>query len=112
MNIAALLVELYGRVPPLAEQAVVGLDVDTLTRPPAPGTNTIAWLVWNVARVQDPHVAELLGADQLWTEGPWPGSFGLDPEPSNNGYGHSFEDVLTVRPTGPDALTDYLGAVS
>jgi hypothetical protein len=112
MDVAALLVELYGRVPPLAEQAVDGLDVDTLTRPPWPGANTIAWLVWHVARVQDHHLAELLSADQLWTEGPWPDSFGLDPDPANNGYGHSLEDVLAVRPTGADALTDYLGAVS
>ncbi len=112
MDIAALLVELYDRVPPLAEQAVDGIDVDTLTRPPTPGANTIAWLVWHVARVQDHHVADLFGADQLWTEGAWSGSFGLDPNPANIGYGHSFEDVLAVRPTGADALTDYLGAVS
>ncbi len=112
MDIAALLVELYGRVPPLAEEAVDGLDVDTLTRPPVPGANTIAWLVWHVARVQDHHIAELLSADQLWTEGPWPSHFGLDPDPANNGYGHSFEDVLGVRPTGADALIDYLSAVS
>jgi hypothetical protein len=112
MNIAALLVELYGRIPPLAEQAVDGVDVDTLTRPPSPGANTIAWLVWHVARVQDDHVAELLGAEQLWTEGAWPASFGLDPDPANNGYGHSAEDVLAVRPITAEALTHYLGAVS
>lgn len=79
MNIPALLVELYGRIPPLAEQAVDGVDVDTLTRPPSPGANTIAWLVWHVARVQDHHVAELIGADQLWTEGAWPASSASTP---------------------------------
>jgi len=41
----ALLLELYGRIPPLAHDVVDGLDLDALTRAPAPGANTIAWLV-------------------------------------------------------------------
>lgn len=112
MDIPSLLLEIYGRVPPLAEQAIDGLDVDTLTRPPSPGANTIAWLVWHIARVQDHHVAELLDTDQLWTEGDWAGRFGLGPDPADNGYGHSFEDVLAVRPTDGAVLPAYLEAVS
>ena len=56
MDIAGLLDELYGRIPPLARDAVDGLDADTLVAAPGPGTNTIAWLVWHSARVQDHHV--------------------------------------------------------
>jgi hypothetical protein len=37
MDVAALLLELYGRIPPLVKQAVEGLDADQLTPAPAPG---------------------------------------------------------------------------
>ena len=111
MDVAALLLELYGRVPPLAREAVDGLSASQLTRAPAEGTNTIGWLVWHIARVQDHHVAELLGEDQIWVSGDWAARFGLDPDPRNIGYGHSPDDVAAVRPDGPDALIEYLDAV-
>lgn len=110
MDVAPLLLELFGRIPPLAREAVDGLDAATLARAPQTGTNPIGWLVWHLARVEDSHVAELLEADQLWTGGDWAGRFGLDPDPSNTGYGHSPEEVAAVRPEGPDALLAYLEA--
>jgi hypothetical protein len=111
VDVATLLLELYGRIPPLARRAVDGLDVDQLTQPVAPGANTIAWLVWHLARVQDHHVAELLEADQLWATGDWAPQFGLDPDPDNTGYGHTTADVATVRPERPEVLLEYLDAV-
>jgi hypothetical protein len=65
MDVAAVLLELYGRIPPLAEAAVQGLDPVQLTKAPATGANTIAWLLWHVARVQDHHVAQLVAEEQL-----------------------------------------------
>ncbi len=111
VDVSGLLLELYGRIPPLARHAVDGLDVPRLVQPPAPGANTIAWLVWHTARVQDDHIAEILAADQLWSQGAWARRFGLDPDPSNTGYGHSAEDVARVRPERPEALLEYLDAV-
>jgi hypothetical protein len=111
VDVSSLLLELYGRIPEAARYAVDGLDVDRLTEAPAPGANTIAWLVWHLTRVQDHHVAELLGADQLWVTGDWAPRFGLEPDPSNTGYGHSAEEVLTVRPETPQVLLDHLDAV-
>jgi hypothetical protein len=110
MDIAELLLELYGRIPPLAEDCIEGLVVDELTAQPFPNANTIAWLVWHLTRVQDHHVAELLDTDQIWVSG-FARGFGLDPDPSNTGYGHSSSDVTTVRPRGPEVLLDYLHAV-
>jgi hypothetical protein len=110
VDVTPLLLELYGRIPPLARDAVDGLDADALARAPQPGANPIAWLVWHLARVEDSHVAELLEADQLWAGGDWAGRFGLDPDPSNTGYGHSPEEVAAVRPDGPDVLLAYLDA--
>jgi hypothetical protein len=112
VDTSALLLELYGRIPPLARDVVDGVTLDHLTEPPRSGANTIAWLVWHTGRVQDDHVAELLGTGQLWVGGDWARHFGLDPDPSNTGYGHSPEQVATVRPDGPDVLADYVEAVA
>jgi hypothetical protein len=53
----------------------------------------------------------LLGTDQLWVDGPWAGRLGLQPDPSNTGYGHSAQEVATVRPEGSEVLLDYLDSV-
>jgi len=42
---AFLLIELYGRIPPLAREAVEGLDADQLVAEPEPGVNPIGWLL-------------------------------------------------------------------
>ncbi len=111
MDVAALLLELYGRIPPLAESAVDGLTPEELTRSPRPGANTIGWLVWHLARVQDHHVSELLECDQLWLRGGLAERFGLAPDPDNIGYGHDAEQMAAVRPDGPDVLVTYLAEV-
>jgi hypothetical protein len=111
MDVAAVLLELYGRIPPLAEAAVQGLDPVQLTKAPATGANTIAWLLWHVARVQDHHVAQLVAEEQLWLSGDWARRFGLDPDPGNTGYGHAPEDVVAVQPEGSEVLLEYLEAV-
>jgi hypothetical protein len=111
MDVAPLLLELFGRVPPLAEEAVEGLPVDLLTERPAPGINTVAWLIWHLSRVQDHHVSELIEQPQIWMSGAWAAGVGLAPEPDNTGYGHSAHEVATVRPESSRALLGYLHAV-
>jgi hypothetical protein len=106
-----LLCELYGRLPPLARGAVDGLDIEDLVRSPTPDANTIAWLLWHTARVEDHHVGELMGDGQLWEREPWPERFGLDPDPSNTGYGHTAAQVRAVVPSEPVDLVAYLDAV-
>ena len=112
MDIDTLLLELYGRIPPLAAAAVEGLDAEELHRVPEPGANSIGWLVWHLARVQDHHVSELLGTDQIWVTGDWAARCGLDADPANTGYGHSEADVQSVQPDGPGVLLGYLGEVT
>jgi hypothetical protein len=111
MDVSSLLLELYSRVPPLAAQAVDGVDPARLNEAPAPGANTIAWLIWHLARVQDHHIAEVLGVAQIWTEGEWAHHFGLAADPSNTGYGHVAHEVMAVRPDRPEVLLEYLDAV-
>jgi hypothetical protein len=111
MDIGSFLLELYGRIPPLAADAIEGLTAEDLAWAPAPGANPIGWLVWHLSRVEDHHVAELLDEPQIWASGTWAESCGLEPDPSNTGYGHSPDQVRAVRPDGPDALFGYLREV-
>jgi uncharacterized damage-inducible protein DinB len=112
MEINELLAELYGRIPDEIRGAVEGLDADTLATVPAPGANSIGWLVWHLTRVQDHHIAELLDEEQLWIVDRWAARFGLEPDPHDTGYGHSPAQVAAVRPDGPDALLGYYDAVA
>jgi hypothetical protein len=111
MDVAALLLELYSRIPPLAAEAVDGLTPTELVEVPAPGANSIGWLVWHSARVADHHVAEIEDVPQIWTTGDWAERFGLAPDPHNTGYGHTPAEVAAVRPADAAVLLDYLAAV-
>jgi hypothetical protein len=111
METSSLLLELFGRIQPLAADVVDGLDAEQLCQPPAPGANPIGWLVWHLTRVEDHHVAEVLGTEQIWMSGDWARRCGLEPDPSDTGYGHGTDDVLAVRPEGPDVLIGYLAEV-
>ena len=111
MDVGDLLDDLFGRIPEEVHTAVDGLDADALRRTVVPGTNPIGWLVWHLTRVQDSHVAEAWEVEQLWSTGEWAARFGLDPDPHNTGYGHTPDDVASVRPEGAAALVDYFDAV-
>ena len=112
MDVAELLIELHGRVTPLAHDAVEGLEPDDLRRRPDGVGNPIGWLVWHLARVQDHHVSELIPTDQIWTTGGHAAAFGLEPDPGNTGYGHDEDDVAAVAPVSTDALLAYVDAVA
>ncbi|GAA1789716.1 DUF664 domain-containing protein [Planosporangium flavigriseum] len=112
MNVSDLLIEYFDRLPDLVRSAVDGLTPSQLRWSPTPGANSIGWLVWHLTRVQDHHVAELVGQDQVWVSGDWAGHFGLDPDPDNTGYGHSPEQTSEVRPDSAQVLIDYYDAVA
>lgn len=111
VDVAGLLLELYGRIPPLIREAVDGLDAAQLTRQPALRGNTIGWLIWHMSRVQDDHVAEILDLPQIWVGADHAIRFGLTADPTNTGWGHTIDEMLAVRPDGPGSLLDYFDAV-
>ena len=61
-----LLIDGFVRVRQVAHSAIDGLADGQLTERLDPEANTIAWLVWHLARVQDDHVAEVAGHQQVW----------------------------------------------
>jgi uncharacterized damage-inducible protein DinB len=106
-----LLLEAHGRIPDLVRRAVDGLDPEQLHWAPAPGANSVGWLVWHLTRVQDDHVGDVMGADQLYVTDGWAGRFGLGADPSDIGYGHDAAQVAAVRPESARLLLDYYDAV-
>jgi uncharacterized damage-inducible protein DinB len=106
-----LLADMYGRLPELVETAVDGLTPEQLTWAPGPDANPIGWLVWHLTRVQDSHVAELAGTEEVWVEGGWAPRFGLAEGTTETGYGHRPEQVAAVRPESARTLLDYHAAV-
>ncbi len=111
MNASEVLVEALDRLPDLVRSAVDGLTPEQLRWAPAPGANPVGWLVWHLTRVQDDHVAEVMGQDQVWTQDGWAGRFGLDPDPGDTGFAHGAEQVAGVRPESAEALIEYYAAV-
>lgn len=111
MDAAQLLVETYGRIPELVEQAVTGLDEEQLAYRVDPAANSIAWLVWHLARVEDDHVSEVAGREQAWTADGWAERFALPFDLAAHGYGQDAAEVGQVR-AGADLLLGYYRAVS
>lgn len=107
MDVNDLLVEEFGRLPEIVREAANGLDVVALTSAPAPGANTIAWLVWHLTRVQDHHISELMEVEQQYLTDGWHERFGRGADPEDHGYGHTADDVSSVRPAATGDLLDY-----
>jgi hypothetical protein len=106
-----LLADLFDHARSTATSAVSGLDADALAWRPGPDANPIGWLVWHLTRVQDDHVADVAGSDQVWISGGWERRFGLPLEPDAIGYGQTSDEVALVRVADPSLLTGYLDAV-
>jgi hypothetical protein len=107
MEASDTLIDAVWRLRELVRETVRDLDAEALAWRPDPVANPIAWLVWHLTRVQDDHVAELAGQEQVWVSGGWAERFGLPAGSMATGYGHGADEVAAVRPAGPDVLVDY-----
>ena len=105
-----VLVDGFDRVRETVHDAVEGLGEDMLAHRLDADANSIAWLVWHLTRVQDDHVADVAGGEQLWTVGGWVERFGLPYDVGAIGYGQSSEEVGRLR-AGAELLTAYHDAV-
>jgi len=105
-----LLVDAFDRVREAVQHTVEGLDEDQLSFRPHSEANSIAWLVWHLARVQDDHVAEVAEGAQIWVTGGWVERFRLPFDLTATGYGQSPQEVGEVRATA-ELLSGYQDAV-
>ncbi|HWJ83904.1 MAG TPA: DUF664 domain-containing protein [Cellulomonas sp.] len=111
MDALDVLVESYSRIEPTLRRVVSDVADDVLTWRADPEANSIAWLAWHVARVQDAQIAPLAGTEQVWTADGWARRFDLPFDDSATGYGQDADHVAAVR-TGADLLLGYLDAVT
>jgi uncharacterized damage-inducible protein DinB len=91
----------------VVHDAVDGLGPDDLAYQIAEGTNSIAWLVWHLTRIQDDHLAGVSGDEQVWTARGWVDRFGLPFDRLATGYGDSADEVAAVRVKSGELLTGY-----
>jgi uncharacterized damage-inducible protein DinB len=110
VNVAEVLTDSLGRVQETVHEVLDGLGQSELTFRADPESNTIAWLVWHLTRVEDDHVADVAGREQTWTSEGWVGRFGLPFPPSAHGYGQSAAQVGAVQ-VSADLLRGYHDAV-
>ncbi len=97
-----VLEDAFERVRDRVHPAVNGLSPEELSFRPEAESNSIAWLVWHLTRIQDDHVAAIDGTQQIWTAKGWVDRFALPLDPSDTGYGHDPERVALVT---ADALS-------
>jgi DinB superfamily len=113
----AVLLEAFGRTPELVATALDGMSDADLTRRVDPDANTIAWLVWHTARMQDGQITmaeRALGradADQVWTSQGFADRFDLGVGDREVGYGMNSEQVAGIVAPA-DLLTEYHQAVN
>lgn len=111
MTSAELLVDAFSRIKDAVHRTVEGLTQQQLAFRVDPNANSIAWLVWHLTRVQDDHVAEVAGLDQVWFTGGWAERFALPLRPSATGYGHSSAEVAALATAAPELLVGYYDQV-
>ncbi|NKX54113.1 mycothiol transferase [Arthrobacter mobilis] len=111
MKFNDLLIDAYGRAQERVHAILEGLAPGELMVRPGGGGNSIAWLIWHLTRVQDDHISDVAGTEQLWTAQGWAARFALDLEVADTGYGHSSAQVDLVRVPSAGLLRDYFDAV-
>ena len=105
-----LLRDSFTRLVEHVDELTDDLDDEVSFFRPTPAANSICWLIWHSARIQDAQVAQIAGVDQVWFSGGWVDRFALDLPRDAHGYGHTPEEVGKVRGSA-DLLAGYYRAV-
>lgn len=111
MESTEILLDGFGRIRDLVHGVVDGLSPDQLGYRIDGDTNSIAWLVWHLTRIQDDHIADAAQTEQVWTRGTWADEFSLPFDSSATGYGHDTDEVAAVQVGSGELLTSYHDAV-
>jgi Protein of unknown function (DUF664) len=105
-----LLRDAFTRLIEHVDELTDGLTDDEANYRPSPSANSIAWLIWHSARVQDFQLAPIAGVEQVWKTGGWVDRFGLVLPRNDTGYGHGPNEVAKVQAPA-DLLAGYYHAV-
>lgn len=111
METRDVLADAFSRIKEEAHSAASELSAAGLNYRPDPDANSIGWLVWHLARVQDDHVAHLAGHKQAYVADGWAERLGLTPDEKDLGYGHTSQQVAAVEFDDATELLAYYDAV-
>jgi hypothetical protein len=110
MAIDDILIDGFERVRSVVHSTLRRATEDQLGYRADPEANTVAWLVWHLTRVQDDHVADAFGHEQVSTSEGWVERFQLPFNAAETGYGQSADEVASVRASA-ELLAGYHDAV-
>jgi hypothetical protein len=116
-----LLRDSFTRLIEHVDELTDGLTEEVASYRPTPQANSIGWLIWHSARVQDIQVCDIAKtladgrsdkprSEDVWTRDGWVDRFGLDLPRDDTGYGHSADAVAKVR-ASVELLAGYYHAV-
>jgi Protein of unknown function (DUF664) len=111
MDAKDLMLDALGRIRSVLHRTLTGLTLDEIHLQPQAGANSIAWLAWHLTRVQDVSVSGLAGQEQAWISQGWHAKFDMVPDPDNDGYGDTPEQVAAFRAPSVQTLLDYHDSV-
>ena len=110
MESNAIVIDALGRIQNTIRRVLDGMTPDQLYYRPAENSNSTAWVIWHLTRVQDHHISDMGGLEQLWTSDGWHARFGMEADGKNTGTGHTPGDVAKIRPDA-ETLQSYYDAV-
>src|SRR3954467_4855631 len=104
MPAADLPTDAFSRVRDAVHEVVEGLEPDDLLLRVDRAANPIGWLVWHLSRVEDDHIANAAGFEQVWTSQGYHERFVLPYDKEAHGYGQSSDEVGAFSVTSTDLL--------
>ncbi|GAA0588422.1 DinB family protein [Kribbella sandramycini] len=110
MKSSEILIDGFSRVQEQVHAVLGGIDEKALTARPSDTANSIAWLIWHLTRIQDDHLADAAGHEQVHTADGWHARLGLPFDAADTGYDHSSEQVGQVV-LSAELLRGYYDAV-
>lgn len=111
MKSVELLTDAFERINEEVHGTVEDLSAQDLNARLDPRANSVTWLVWHLTRVQDDHVADAAGQEQVWTSEGWADRFSLPLSPEATGFGQSAHEVGQVEVDSGELLLGYFDAV-
>ncbi|MEE9286341.1 MAG: DinB family protein [Dehalococcoidia bacterium] len=101
----------FDRVWTTLDRGLEGLTDEEITRRPNGHSNSIGWIAWHMARVEDRWFQTvLIKKPQLW-ETVWAEKLGMPADPGYAGGGMKLEDVDRFKTPTAQQIKDYYAAV-
>jgi uncharacterized damage-inducible protein DinB len=106
-----MMADSYERILGSIETTLKGLSAEDLDWQPQYDSNSIGWLAWHLIRVEDNHIANLMGEEQLWIKDGWHAKFNRAADSTDRGNGQTPAQVAEFKSPDPQTFIEYNKAV-